>query len=245
MTMQELRATAEGLLFEDKVVLVAGCGQELSEATARMLARQGAAGVLLGGRSVEQGQAIAAIISAAGCEAHFQPTDLAKLDDCAALIAKADQTFGRVDALIFSAGMAVPRSHPDAPLEVLDHLHAVNVRAPFALMHKSAEIMRREGIPGCMLNLLGLPGPDDLCLNAAYDAAQSALVSLTASFAAGLAEDGIRVLGLDVTAAPVDPADPRVRLQAIGRAIALLAADPAAAPSGALVAIDRLPLARA
>jgi NAD(P)-dependent dehydrogenase (short-subunit alcohol dehydrogenase family) len=201
--------------------------------------------VLLGGRGVEQGQALAAIIAATGCQAHFQPTDLAKLDDCAALIAKADQTFGRIDALIFSAGMAVPRSHADEPLELLDHLHAVNVRAPFALMHRTAEIMQREDIAGCMLNLLGLPGPDDLCLNAAYDAAQSALVSLTASFAAGLAEDGIRVLGLDVTAAPADPEEPRVRLHAIARAIALLASDPEAAPSGSLVAIDQLPSAPA
>ena len=65
--------------------------------------------MLIGGRAIEQGQAVAAIISAAGCEAHFQPTDLTKLEDCAALIAKADEAFGRLDAVIFSAGM-VPRA---------------------------------------------------------------------------------------------------------------------------------------
>ena len=206
-----------------------------------MLARQGAAGVLLGGRSVEQGQAIAAIISAAGCEAHFQPTDLAKLDDCAALIAKADQTFGRVDALIFSAGMAVPRGHPDAPLEMLDHLHAVNVRAPFALMQHAAEIMRRERHPGQHAQRAGPARPRATSASiAAYDATQSALVSLTASFAAGLAEDGIRVLG---------PRRHRGTRRS-GRSARAPAGDqpgdraarrrPAAAPSGALVAIDRL-----
>ena len=78
-----------------------------------MLAQRGADGVLIGGRGVEQGQAVAAIISAAGCEAHFQPTDLTKLDDCAALIAKADQAFGRIDAIIFSAGM-VAAARPSA-----------------------------------------------------------------------------------------------------------------------------------
>ncbi len=71
-----------------------------------MCAQHGAAGVLIGGRGVEQGQAVAAIISAAGCAAQFQPTDLTKLDDCTALVAKADQAFGRIDAVIFSAGMA-------------------------------------------------------------------------------------------------------------------------------------------
>jgi NAD(P)-dependent dehydrogenase (short-subunit alcohol dehydrogenase family) len=238
--MQELHAMADQPLFAGKTVLVTGCGQELSEATARMLAQRGVDGVLIGGRAIEQGQAVAAIISAAGCEALFQPTDLTKLDDCTALIARADEAFGRLDAVIFSAGMTAPRATPEAPAEALDHLHAVNVRAPFCLMRRAAELMQRRACPGLMLSVLGLPAAGDPLLIAAYNAAQYGLASLTASFADAWAEDGIRVLGLDVTAAHAGRPDARVQLPAITGAIALLATDPEVAAAGAIVEIDRL-----
>ena len=242
--MRELRAMADQPLFAGKAVLVTGCGQELSEATARMLAQRGVEGVLIGGRAIEQGQAVAAIISAAGCEAHFQPTDLTKLEDCVALIAKAEEAFGRLDAVVFSAGMVALRGHPEPPAEQLDHLHAVNVRAPFCLMRRAAELMRRTACPGTLISVLGLPAEGDPLLVAAYRATQWALASLTGSFADAWAEDGLRVLGLDVTAMASGRADARAQLQAITGAIALLATDPQAAASGAVVEIDRLlPLA--
>jgi NAD(P)-dependent dehydrogenase (short-subunit alcohol dehydrogenase family) len=238
--MDELRAPADQALFAGKTVLVTGCGQELSEATARMLARRGVEGVLIGGRAVEQGQAVAAIIAAAGCEALFQPTDLTKLEDCAALIARAEEAFGGLDAVIFSAGLAPARSHPEAPAELLDHLHAVNVRAPFCLLRRAAELMQRRGSPGSMISVLGLPAAGDPLLLAAYQATQYALASLTASFAAAWAADGIRVLALDVTAGPAGPGEARAQLHAITGALALLATDPALAPSGSVVEIDQL-----
>ena len=143
--MRDMRARAERPRFAGKVVLISGCGQDLSEATARLCAQHGAAGVLLGGRGVEQGQAVAAIISAAGCPAQFQPTDLTKLDDCAALVAKADEAFGRIDVVIFSAGMLPPRAAVETLADQFDHLFAVNVRAPFFLMRRAAEVMQRDG----------------------------------------------------------------------------------------------------
>jgi NAD(P)-dependent dehydrogenase (short-subunit alcohol dehydrogenase family) len=227
-------------LFAGRTVLVTGCGQELSEATARMLARHGAAGVLIGGRGLEQGQAVAAIISATGCEALFQPTDLTKLEDCAALIAKADEAFGALDAVVFSAGMAAPRGSSEGPAEHLDHLHAINVRAPFCLMRRAAELMQRGATPGIMINVLGLPGGDDPLLFAAYQAVQSALARLTASFADAWAADGIRVMGLDVTTVACGSGDTRASLQEITGAIAQLATGPQVAPPGTVVGVERL-----
>jgi NAD(P)-dependent dehydrogenase (short-subunit alcohol dehydrogenase family) len=228
------------LAFADKVVLISGCGQDVSEATARLCAQHGAAGVVIGGRGVEQGQAVAAIISAAGCPAQFQPTDLTKLDDCAALVAEADQAFGRVDVVIFSAGMLPPRTTLDTLAEQFDHLFDVNVRAPFFLMRRAVEVMRRETAPGAMVTIVGLPGAGERPLLVAYDAAQAALARMTASLAADGADDGIRIVGLDVSAAPDAPPDRLVPLPAIARAIALLAADRETVPSGAVMPIDDL-----
>ena len=64
---------------------------------------------------------------------------------------------GRLDAVIFSAGMVAARGHPETPVEQLDHLHAVNVRAPFCLLRRASEVMRRSASAGTMINVLGLP----------------------------------------------------------------------------------------
>ena len=238
--MRDMSAMAQPPSFADKVVLISGCGQDLSEATARLCAQHGAAGVLLAGRGVEQGQAVAAIISAAGCPAHFQPTDLTKLDDCATLVAKADQAFGRIDVVVFSAGMLPPRTNLETLADQFDHLFEVNVRAPFFLMRRAGEVMQRDAAPGVMVTVVGLPGAGDPALVAIYDAAQAALARMTESFAADGAIDAIRVLGLDVSAPP-DGSAVRLRSpQAIATAIALLASDHCTVASGSVVPIDQL-----
>ena len=238
--MHERASMDDPPVFADKVVLISGSGQEVSEATARLCAQHGAAGVLIGGRGIEQGQAVAAIISAAGCPAQFQPTDLTKLDDCAALVAKADEAFGRIDVVIFSAGMLPPRTTLETLAEQFDHLFQVNVRAPFFLMRRAVEVMRREATPGALVTVVGLPGAGERPLVVAYDAAQAALVRMTTSFAADGAGDDIRMVGLDVSAGPGAPLDRLVPLPAIARAIALLAADRQTVPSGAVMPIDDL-----
>jgi NAD(P)-dependent dehydrogenase (short-subunit alcohol dehydrogenase family) len=238
--MHEMASMGDPPPFAGKVVLISGCGQDVSEATARLCAQHGAAGVLIGGRSIEQGQAVAAIISAAGCPAQFQPADLTNLDDCAALVAKADQAFGRIDVVIFSAGMLPPRTTLETLADQVDHLFEINVRAPFFLMRRAAEVMRREATPGAMVTIVGLPGIGEPSLVMVYEAAQAALARMTSSFAADEAGDGIRVVGLDVSAPPDAPPERLVPPPAVARAIALLAADHATVPSGAVVLVDEL-----
>jgi hypothetical protein len=240
LTMQDMTSRGGAPAFADKVVLISGCGQDLSEAAARLCAHHGAAGVLIGGRGVEQGQAVAAIVSAAGCPAQFQPTDLTKLDDCAALVAKADQAFGRIDVVIFSAGMLPPRTNLETLEDQFDHLVAVNLRAPFFLMRRAIGVMQREAAPGAIVTVVGLPGAGEQPLVAAYDAAQAALARLTWSLAADGADTAIRVVGLDVSAAPGAAAPRPLPLPAVAGAIAALAADHATFASGSVVPIDDL-----
>ena len=55
----------------DKIAVIAGGSPEVAEATARLLAPRRAAGLMVCGRGAERGQALAAIISAAGCPPIF------------------------------------------------------------------------------------------------------------------------------------------------------------------------------
>jgi NAD(P)-dependent dehydrogenase (short-subunit alcohol dehydrogenase family) len=252
--MQDIYADGEDTRFAGKVVLIAGSCQEVSEASARLFAKRGAEGVLIGGRHVERGQAVAAIISAAGCSAEFLPTDFTKLDDCAALIAEADKVFGRIDVLIIAAGMVPARAGVEQLADYFDQLTAINERAPFFLMLRAAELMQRDERPGAIVTVLGMPGEGEPLSVAAYEASQGGLAAITRSFAAGLIDYRIRVLGLDVGGcealsgsgicagpAPTErPGRAPFGPQEIAAAVALLAADAEQPPAGSIVAIPQL-----
>jgi NAD(P)-dependent dehydrogenase (short-subunit alcohol dehydrogenase family) len=255
--MQDARVMGDDGSLGGKVVLIAGCSQDIGEATARLFAQRGVEGLLIGGRGIEQGQAVAAIISAAGCPAQFLPADFTKLDDCATLVAKADQAFGRIDLVIFTAGMVAPRSSLEPLTEQFDHIVAINLRAPFFLMLSAARLMQRDATQGTMITVLGMPADGDPVAVAAYETTQGALAALTRSFAAGLLEEQIRVIGLDlggcdalgdgaVTGAMFSgqPRPLSRTPQEIAGTLALMAANPADPATGSIILIDQLPPAR-
>jgi NAD(P)-dependent dehydrogenase (short-subunit alcohol dehydrogenase family) len=252
--MQDTYANGEAASLVGKVVLIAGGCQDVSEAAARLFAKHGAEGLLIGGRYAERGQAVAAIVSAAGCPAEFLPTDFTKLEDCAALIAAADKAFGRIDVLIIAAGMVAPRAGVEQLADYFDQLVAVNQRAPFFLMLRAAELMQRDRRPGTMVTVLGMPGEGEPLPVAAYEASQGALAAITRSFAAGLMDWQIRVLGLDLggcealtddpiatgPALSARPARPSANPQEIASALAVLASNSEPRAAGTIVALDRL-----
>ena len=252
--MRDRFANSEATSLEGKVVLIAGGCQDISEAAARLFAKCGAEGLLIGGRYAERGQAVAAIVSAAGCPAEFLPTDFTKLEDCAALIAEADKVFGRIDVLIITAGMVAPRTGVEQLADYFDQLVAVNQRAPFFLMLRAAELIQRHQRPGLMVTVLGMQGEGEPLPLAAYEASQGALAAITRSFAVGLVDYQIRVLGLDlggcealvdspIASGPAQAArsaHPCLKPQEIAAALALLAADPEQPPAGTIVPIEEL-----
>ena len=142
----------------DKIAVIAGGPPEVAEATARLLAKQGAAGLLVCGRGAERGQALAAIISAAGCPTHFLPADLARAQDCAAVVNEADLVFGRIDVLIVGAGEVPYLPLEETTPEKLDQLLAVKVRAPFLLLQGAAGLMRRTRTYGTVIVMIGGTG---------------------------------------------------------------------------------------
>ena len=139
----------------DKIAVIAGGPPEVAEATARLLATRRAAGLMVCGRGAERGQALAAIISAAGCPTHFLPVDLARAQDCAAVIAEADLVFGRIDVLIVGAGEVPYLPLEDTTPEKLDQLLAIKVRAPFLLLQGAVRLMRRTGVHGTLIIMIG------------------------------------------------------------------------------------------
>jgi hypothetical protein len=215
----------------DGIAVIAGGSPEVAEATARLLATRGAAGLMVCGRGAEGGQALAAIISAAGCPTHFLPVDLARAQDCAAVITEADLVFGRIDVLIVGAGEVPYLPLEDTTPEKLDQLLAAKVRAPFLILQAAAGLMQRTGVNGTLIVTIGGTGGEGPRTLAAA-AGRGALGAMARGFAGSLAVNRIRVFGLlldderaGVVASPSD----------IARAIAELAAGNAPVASGSII----------
>jgi NADP-dependent 3-hydroxy acid dehydrogenase YdfG len=88
----------------DKVIVITGASSGMGEATARELARQGAA-VVLGARRLERIQALADELNTQGGRAIAVQTDVTDKAQVKALVDAAVQHYGRIDVLLNNAGL--------------------------------------------------------------------------------------------------------------------------------------------
>jgi NADP-dependent 3-hydroxy acid dehydrogenase YdfG len=96
-----------------KIVAITGASSGIGEATARLLAERGAK-VVLGARRTDRLQALATDIRESGGEAEHQALDVARRDEVASFVRRAQDRFGRLDVLVNNAGLM--------PLSPLDQL---------------------------------------------------------------------------------------------------------------------------
>lgn len=187
-----------GSQFNGRYAVVTGGTQGPGEATARLFAARGAAGLVICGRNEKRGAGVAQSLSDAGCPTHFVRADLASVDDGRAVIAEADRAFGRVDVLVNCAGLTDRGNILDTSPELFDRMFAINVRAPFFMIQDSARIMRREGIEGAVVSVISMSSHGGQPFLCPYSAAKGALATLTRNAAFALMRDRIRVNGLNI-----------------------------------------------
>jgi NAD(P)-dependent dehydrogenase (short-subunit alcohol dehydrogenase family) len=181
-----------------KIAIVTGGTQGLGEAIARLFAERGAAGLVICGRNAKGGERVASEISAVGCPTVFVQADLAKVADCRKVVAKADERFGRVDALVNAAALTDRGNIFDTTEERYNEIFDVNVRAPFFLIQETVRIMRREKIAGSIVNIQSMSAHGGQPFITAYCASKGALATLTRNVAHSLLKFRIRVNGLNI-----------------------------------------------
>jgi NAD(P)-dependent dehydrogenase (short-subunit alcohol dehydrogenase family) len=186
------------LSLHGRVAVVTGGTQGLGEAVARVFAARGAAGIVICGRNIAKGEAVAQDLTSQACKAVFVHADLVKLEDCRAVIAAADRAFGRVDVLVNAAASTDRGTITDTSPELYDYIMALNVRAPFFLMQDAIKIMQREKSAGSIINILSMSAHGGQPFLTPYSMSKGALLTLTRNVAFALMDQRIRVNGLGV-----------------------------------------------
>ena len=179
--------------FDGKIALITGSTQGVGEAVARRLAAEGAAGIVVCGRSEERGRTVAGDLNDAGTETIFVPVELGDPDSCHALVVAADDRFGRIDVLVNSAALTLRGTITDTTVELWDTMMDVNLRAPFLLMQGVIAVMRRQGNGGAIVNVGSVASHGGAPILMPYAASKAALAAMTKNIAYSVAWDRIRV----------------------------------------------------
>ena len=179
--------------LDGKIALVTGAAQGIGEATARLFAERGIAGLVLTDRSADRGEAVAASLRAQGTPARFLAVDLQDLDAVRTLVPAAREAFGRLDILCNVAASTERGSILDTDQALFDRIIAVNLRAPFFLIQDAARLMRELGTEGAIVNVSSVNAHVGAPFLSPYSASKAALVNLTKNTANALLWDRIRV----------------------------------------------------
>jgi meso-butanediol dehydrogenase/(S,S)-butanediol dehydrogenase/diacetyl reductase len=118
-------------------------------------------------------------------------------------IRKVARTFGRIDALVNNAGIAIFKPVLRTSLAEWRRVLAVNLGGAFVCTQACAPVMLKRG-GGAIVNIASISGLRASTLRVAYGTSKAALIHLTKQYAAELGTVGIRVNC--VAPGPVDTA---------------------------------------
>src|SRR4051812_5943321 len=132
------------MLLEDRVAIVTGVGPGMGREISLALARDGAH-LVLGARTEERLQEVARDVEALGRKAVYLPTDVTDADACAALAARAVETFGRMDVLVNNAFIQPPLKRiEDDDIDDWRRSHEVNVLGSLQMSKAAIPHMKEQ-----------------------------------------------------------------------------------------------------
>lgn len=177
-----------------KVALVTGAGSGIGRACAERLAREGAKVVVVD-VDVAGGEETVRRVTAAGGEAAFVRGDVGTPEGIAETFRAAKRVFGRLDIVHNNAGIMTGDTPgwPDAPLEKVFRVIAVNTSGVVMGTRAAVEAFREHGEGGVVVNTASIAGLGPLPFDPVYAASKAAVIHFTKSCAILKELENVRV----------------------------------------------------
>ncbi|MCP1711412.1 NAD(P)-dependent dehydrogenase (short-subunit alcohol dehydrogenase family) [Kerstersia gyiorum] len=245
--------------LQGKIIIVTGAGSGIGEASAGLMAEEGAH-LCVVDRSAAAAQRVAAAIREAGGSADAWEVDVAQAEQVRQAWERIVAQHGRMDVLVNNAGYGMAGTVADTSLDDWTALMRVSVDGVFHGCKYAVPVMQRQG-GGVIVNTASVAAMVGLRQRAAYCASKGAVTALTRAMAVDHAADGIRVNCVapgtiespyfeQIFAQAEDPAALRRSLEQrqllgrlgqpgeVARAILFLACDDAAFATGSTLVLD-------
>lgn len=187
-------------LLDGKVAAVTGAGSGIGAASAKLLARDGAA-VVVSDVNTAGAEATVAAITEAGGRAVAITVDVSDEEQIKAMVRRAVDTFGGLDILHNNAALVNPSSLArdttvvDIEAADWDRVMAINVRGPMLGSKYAIPEMEKRG--GGSIIITSSVGAHHATVNqTAYGVSKGALDALSKYVATGFGKRGIRCNGI-------------------------------------------------
>ncbi|RMF15082.1 MAG: 3-hydroxybutyrate dehydrogenase [Alphaproteobacteria bacterium] len=176
-------------VLDGRVALVTGSTSGIGLGLARRLAKAGADLVINGfGDAAEIERTRRAIEEECGVRVIHSDADMRDPAAIAAMIARAQEAFGRLDILVNNAGVQHVAPVEEFPTDKWDQILAINLSSAFHTIRAALPGMRRQGF-GRIVNIASAHGLVASPFKAAYVAAKHGIVGLTKVVGLETAED--------------------------------------------------------
>ena len=183
--------------LQDKVALITGAGGGIGRETSLLFAQEGAAVVAVD-VNLDTAAETVAMVEAAGGRAGAFRADVARADDCAAMVQFAEETFGGLNVLFNNAGImhAQDDDAVNTQEEIWDSTMAINLKGVWLGCKYGIPALRRAG-GGSIINtasfvaLVGAATPQ-----LAYTTSKGGVLAMTRELAVVHARENIRVNAL-------------------------------------------------
>ncbi len=142
--------------IKDKVIIITGASSGIGEATALLLAEQGAK-VVLGARRLDLLEALANRISEAGGKVSYAVADVKKREDLSNLVKLACDQYGKLDVLINNAGIAPTSLLDELRVEDWENMIDVNIKGVLYGIAAALPVFRKQGF-GHFINTASTAG---------------------------------------------------------------------------------------
>lgn len=185
-----------GNRVKGKVAIVTGAASGIGQATAELLASEGAS-VVVADMNAEGAERVAAGIRAAGGRAVAQPTDVSKEADIRRMVERAVSEFGGLHILHNNAAMTAGHEHANdldlltMTVEYWDRSFSVNLRGAMLGAKHAIPVMIAGG-GGAIVNTSSNQSLAGDLSQFAYSAAKAGVNALTRSIATTYGRRGIR-----------------------------------------------------